>query len=182
MVNPLLIFSKCSLALILSAAIELVRMSEFSVIFSGPPSLPCSAVTAPALGDKLSPRGLSLLPFVAAADWGIAACWPGDTEDDEEDALEGAFPPEWCDIGGGGPCCCCCCWWFWCCCSIAWGDGGWPCIGWPTIEEGCPFMVEGESRSVPGGPIWDEFWWLKRIPCWLIMAKLDGVKLSWGAK
>lgn len=67
---------------------EFVLISEFRVMFSGPPSFPVS-LTAPVLGDP-SPRGLSLLSFVV----GIEACCPGDTEDDDEDALEGALTPE----------------------------------------------------------------------------------------
>lgn len=53
------------MALILSAAIEFVLISEFSVIFRGPPSLPGSV---PAVlvdfGGVATERGLSLLPFV----------------------------------------------------------------------------------------------------------------------
>lgn len=67
---------------------EFVLISEFRVMFKGPPSFPVS-IPVPAFGDP-SPRGLSLLPFVV----GIVACCPGDTDDDEEDAFEGALTPE----------------------------------------------------------------------------------------
>lgn len=86
MVNPLLIFSKCSFALILNAAIEFVLMSEFKLIFKGPASFTGSAAT---LGDAVG-LGLSLLPFVVF-DCGRPECWPGDGIDElDEDELEGA--------------------------------------------------------------------------------------------
>lgn len=91
----------CSLALILSAAIELVLISEFRVIFKGPPT---SLLVSVALGDD-SDLGWGLPPLEGAT--GPAACaipafGPGEATEEIEEAdeeLDAAFTEFWEIVG-----------------------------------------------------------------------------------
>lgn len=73
------------MALILRAAIELVLTSEFTVMFSGPPSFGSSADLG---GEAVFACGLSRFPLIEVG-WEGFTCWPGDPdvidEVDEED-------------------------------------------------------------------------------------------------
>lgn len=86
----------CSLALILSAAMEFVLISEFRVMFNGPPT---SLLVSVVFGDDaVLGWGLSPLAEADAFPCAIPAFGPGEATDEIEEAdeeLDAAFPEFW---------------------------------------------------------------------------------------
>lgn len=211
MVSPLLILSRCSFALILSDAIELLRMSVVLLLF-------IDMLMAPSLVPETGPAVVELLSFpfkwfgdemgVTLVDEELVwVCGEDDppvvvkrllfiaADDDDVGELVITYcgwwwwlgdellleDRDWWFIGGCGWCCC------WC---MMCGDGGewlWDeGIDRTPREPGWDDRELGDSRNVPGGPmLWEVFWPPNLRPGelgWPIIAKLDGLRLKGGVR